>query len=108
MFNVSNEKANYDNLFKAISAIAEKYINHSTIVVLLISCGQGDYPEAGIKKLKEIIKGKEDSFQYIGLATKRLTETMKKIAEELNGSSSLVSNENKLSDLFRIEEIKME
>jgi len=33
---------------------------------------------------------------------------MKKIAEELNGSSSLVSNENKLSDLFRIEEIKME
>ena len=52
--------------------------------------------------LKSVIKNREDRFHYAGLATKRVTETLKKIGQELKGKSEIMSNENNFGNIFRI------
>ena len=57
--------------------------------------------------LKSVIKNREDRFHYAGLATKSMTETLKKIGQELKGKSEIMSNENNFGNIFRIEEVKI-
>ena len=58
--------------------------------------------------LQDVIKNREDRFHYAGLATKSMTETLKKIGQELKGKSEIMSNEDNFGNIFRIEEVKID
>jgi 1-deoxy-D-xylulose 5-phosphate reductoisomerase len=53
--------------------------------------------------MKEVVKQNDDHFQFAAISLGKITSTMEKIIKELDGKSSVATNEEELRRLFFVD-----
>jgi Mg-chelatase subunit ChlD len=89
----------FDNAFEGALECLKKLTN-KRVVMIFMTDGQAEYPDSGIKKIKEHIKEKNIDFEFHTIGIECESDILKKIANELNGQTFFQVKKDQLVDTY--------